>query len=410
LTVARAGASRYRRVVRPPVAVAAVAAVALLGLPAAARPSLSPLPIELLRAYAPLCAHAELALLESDGAGHATQTTIVAFAAAPPEKVHEVVAHPEAWPTFLRNVSRSEVHARPDGSIENTWRVELPIGHVDGAQELRFEPGPAGAIDGRALGPGKEGVLRWEFLPVDGGGTLMVFYAHQDPLRDVPLLGRMLRRNPAYESGMSLAAGLVLVKGVQAEATRRAAGMHARAPSPGRAPGFSPLLARGMVAVIREDDAGALVDVSVVERVAAPPSLMREIAASPETWPSFFSSVTHADVLRRDAAGIEYTMGVSAILLDVESTYRMNLVPGGVDTLAVGGDLRGARYRFDFAPADGGGTVAVYRGNSHLGGSSRILRAMFRFEPSFDHSANVGVGIIAMRAIAARAAELLHRH
>ena len=86
--------------------------------------------------------------------------------------------------------------------------------------------------------------------------------------------------------------------------------------------------------------------------------------------------------------------------------------------MALGGELRGARYRWDLSESPQAGasagaaigapptTTIVWRGNLNIGGSSSLVRAMFRIEPSFEHSANVAVGIASMRAMVRRAIDL----
>jgi hypothetical protein len=313
----------------------------------------------------------------------------------------------------MRNVSRStrEPAAAAAGAGEtflNRWRVELPIGHFDGVNETRTDGTPAGPIDVRAVGEGRTGVYRWLFLAADGGGTVLVHEGRFDGFRQSALLAKLLARNPTYEAGMALSAGLVMMKGVQGQAERLAREAKAVAARPtGRAPGFAALLDRGMLAIVRSDAAGALVDVSVVERVQAPLATLLGLLRAPERWPTFLPSVREVRVEERDAAGRDYRIAVEAVIVDVESTWRMNDVPGGVDCLALGGDVKGSRYRWDLSSRAGAGgaeeTVAVYRGNSHLRESSRILRAMFRFEPWFEHTANVTIGAIFMRAMTARA-------
>src|SRR5579883_832837 len=230
---------------------------------AVARSSPAPFPGELLAGYAPLLEREEMAVIESDARGRARQVTLLAWVPAPPSLVHDVVLHAEEYARFIHNVSRSTVERRPEGLV-NAWRVELPIGHFDGLDAIRPQPGPAAPIDVVALGPGKQGAIRWEFLPVAGGGTVIVHEAIHDALVDNFLLRRMLERNPTYEQAMALAASLVLVKGVEGEARRQAQAKGLDVgppPRSARTPGFAPLLGRGTVAVIRSDSSGGLVDV-----------------------------------------------------------------------------------------------------------------------------------------------------
>jgi hypothetical protein len=224
----------------------------------------------------------------------------------------------------------------------------------------------------------------------------------------------MLSRNPGYAAGFAISAALVLVKSIQVEAERIAAaappdggasGPSIRPPA-GRVPGFAGLLQRGTVAVIRTDAERRLVDVSVVARVPAAEERLLAVLRAPDSWPSFLSSVKECVVRSREPSGMEYRMAIDGVILDVDSVYKMQFLPHGVDVLAIDGDLRRARYRFDLSPTGPAATTAVYRGNAHLGEASTVLRMLFRHEPLFEHSANVAVGIIATRAMAWQAARL----
>lgn len=388
----------------------AVACLLLLhAMPAWARPVLRSLPAAVLLSYASVVRTGEIAIVETDSAGRALQITLLGYAAAPPPAVYALVADPLRYPRYVRNLTRSDVEHRPDGSMLNRWRLTFPIGSFDGTDEVRLISGGEGAASGtgavemRAVGEGKQGTTRWEFLPLPGGGTLVVNYGYYDPL-DNAFLRVMIGQDPALDAGFNLAGGLALVRGLLAEAGReaRASGLQLAAPSAGAAPDFGPLLARGTVAVVRTGGQGQLVDVSVVERVSAAAQHMQELVRAPENWPRFLHTVKRVDVTQRDPAGLEYDMTVAGFLIDVVTTFRMVFVPGGADTLAIGGAVKGARFRWDIRP-DPGGSVVVWRGNLHLTDTSRMLRAMLRIEPSFEHSANISMGLISVRSLAAQA-------
>ena len=61
------------------------------------------------------------------------------------------------------------------------------------------------------------------------------------------------------------------------------------------------------------------------------------------------------------------------------------------------------RFRWDLSADGPSATVALWRGNIHIADSSRLLRAMLRIEPSFEHSANISIGLVSVRSAAARA-------
>ena len=382
-----------------------VACLALVPLGAAADEALRPIPVETLRALGPTVARGDMALFELDAERRTRQLTLLAYTRAAPATVREVVVHPERWKGFIRNLSRSDVEKKDDGAVVVNWRVELPIGHFDGHDEMRVAGEAAGPVEVRSVGPGNAGRFRWEFIPVAGGGTLIVYYGHYDGFAQIGLLARMLARNPLYASGLALSEGLVLVKGVQAEAARREAeaarvsGGKLPALPTGSGPGFAPLLDRGTLAILRSDKAGSLVDISVVERIPRPLGPLLETLRSPETWPRATPSVKRCSVLARDPGGLDYRVDLDAIFMEINATMRLRFIPGGVDALCIDGDIKGSRYRWDLSSSGAGRTLAVYRGNAHLGEGSTLMRALFAFEPLFEHTGNVTVGIFTMRAM-----------
>lgn len=369
-----------------------------------------PLPAELLRRYAGTLPHGEIGLVESEADGRARQITLLGYAAAPPEVTRALVADPTLYPRYVRNLTRSEVEARPDGSLLNRWRLSYPIGSFDGTDEVRPLPGPLpgsggapGAVEVRSLGQGKEGLARWEFLPLPGGGTLVASYGYYDPL-DNAILRAMIGKDPQLDAGFNLAGGLAVLRALLAEAGRLARGRGLQvAPPPALRPDFAPLLQRGTVAIVRTDGDGRLVDVSVLERVAVPLERLRHLVREPETWPSFLRFISRVRVTGRDPRGVDFQTTVAGPLFDVVTDNRTNYTDSGADTMTLSGMMRGARFRFDLTPDGPGATVALWRGNIRLADSSRLLRAMLRIEPSFEHSANISVGLVSVRAAAARA-------
>ncbi len=366
-------------------------------------------PADKIADLAPLLVHGEIAAIETFPDGRPRQITLFAWTAAPPEIAHSVVGHPESYPSFVRNLSHMEVQTAPDGTVTDRWQVDLPIGHFNGGSRMRTEPGSTGAIEITSIT--NESHTRWEFLPATGGGTVIVEYMQfRAPVQNV-LLRKMLEKDPANETGMGLATGLLLEKSVAVEAARQAAAAGRKTPTPsGNGPGFQFLLERGEVAVIRSLPKGGLLDVSVVARIPVPVAEVLAVVRAPDHWKEFMPSVTAGEVTERDAAGIDYNLEVDGILLSVDTRYRMQFVPSGIDSLGVGGDLEGSRFRWDLSPTRDGGTLAVYRANHNLAASSFLLRAMINYEPLFEHGANVGVGVLAVSSVARRAVSMHHTH
>ena len=384
-------------------------ALALLALPALARAEGVVVPFDAakVRSLAPLLTQGEMAAIEVGQDGRPRQITLLAWSAAPPETALDVVAHPERYPQFVRNLSKSEITPRDDGSVDNTWQLELPIGHFSGSFNVRALPAEH-AVTFRSLA--QDSSSRWEFLPADGGGTVIVEYMRYAAPRQNILLRKLLEKDPANETGMGLAAGLVLMKSVATEAARRAHAAGAKVqPPPRGAPGFGFLLDRGAVAIIRSAPNGALADVSVVKRIDAPMERVLEVVRDMDRWPEFMPAVSKCKRLEASGDELTYQITVDGILLSIDTRYRAKLLARGVDFLGVGGDLTGSRFRWDLTP-EGSHTLAVYRANHKVGAGSFLLRALIKHEPLFEHGANVAVGIIAVDAVARRAAQPIGRN
>jgi ribosome-associated toxin RatA of RatAB toxin-antitoxin module len=376
---------------------------------------LQPFPALLLARYAPILLRSEIAIVETDGSGWARQITLLGYTPAPPAVVYQLVADPKLYPRYVRNMTRSDVEPQPDGALINRWKLSFPIGSFEGSDEIRPIPAApgaaAGAVEMRSLGAGKNGHTRWEFLRVEGGGTLVVNYGYYDPL-DVGILRVMIGKDPAVDAGFNLAGGLAVMRSLLGEAGRVAASQkgadasvkHSAAAA---APDLEPLLLRGTVAIVRSNPQGRLVDVSVVERIPRAAPLIADMVRAPEQWPNFLRMVRRVDVTQREPRGIEYDMTVAAPFMDLQTSFRMLFVPGGADSLAIGGAAKGARIRWDIRPdGRGAGSVAVWRGNLHIADTNRLLQAMLRIEPSFEHSANITVGLISVRSLARQASSV----
>lgn len=374
------------------------------------RPIVRPFAPKTLVGYAAALARGEMAVVETDAAGRAGQITLLGYAAAPPEVVRALVADPALYPRYIRNLTRSEVERRPDGALVNRWRLSYPIGSFEGADEVRplpasgAAPGEVGAVEIRSLGAGLYGTFRWEFLPAPGGGTVVVDAGFYDPL-DNAILRAMIGQDPALDAGFNLAGGLSVLRALlkEAGAAARAAGHRVDAPVAAGALDLQPLLSRGTLAILRTAADGRLVDVSVTARAPAAPGPLRALVRAPDLWPRLVRPIRRVLIRERDPDGMTLRMTVSALLFDVEADLRVHLFPEGADYLGVGGALRGARFRWDIQPDGPGGSVVVWRGNVHLGDSSSLVRTMFRIEPSFEHSANVSIGLISVRGLLAEA-------
>ncbi len=283
-------------------------AVALCAAPAAARVMpLEALPDDRLVALAPLLAHGDVALIESNKDGTMKQVTLMLFVAAAPETVHEVIARPSAYKSFVRNVSRSDWEPRDNGGVSH-WKLELPVSSFEMTNIYRFDPGPAAPVYVTSAEERDDATYRWEMLGAPGG-TVLVQYGYTDVKHSNALVRSFLKKMPVTEHGLALAAQLMLASAMRSEAEKRtAAGSLPERPKGEGGPGFGFLLERGQVAVIRSTPDGRLSDLSLLDRYYAPAARIAAALSDPSAWSRFVPGVDESVQHARAAGTAEATI------------------------------------------------------------------------------------------------------
>lgn len=394
------------------VAVAAAAVVALAPSSARARtprpPQPAPLeriPIETLRGLAPILRGGDLALIESGEKGALKQLTTISLAAAPPEVVHEVVAHPERYREFVRNTKECTVKQLPDGGLWHQYAVGYGIYTVDGRHQYTFGPPPEEGMPGviEMHDPDDGGVrhFRWELIPALGG-TLVVLYGYQQIPRD-NLLDRFLRAAPTLEHGLALITQMTLILAMKTRA-EELAGRPALAP--GKATGsYAPLLERGVVALFRTAG-GRLSDISLVARSSARPDVVTKVAGEPNAWSGFIPTVVRSTPVGMKEGVPAVEIEQSLPLVSWTSTLGFRADGKSVDLFGLGGDLKGGRMRWDVRPIAPSKTEIVLRAVMRYDVGSMIVRQLYKLEPFFEYGINVGLGLVLLEGVRGRAEAL----
>ena len=153
------------------------------------------------RTLGPILHGFDLVLVETSPDDRLRQVTSATLVAASPEAVREVVAHPERYAEFVRNMSRSDVKPLPGGSLDQTYSLNYGLFSARGRNRVDFLPPtaelPVGAIELYQVDANDH--YRWEFLPAaSGGGTIVnvepqVFDVYVDPYRTVDIRADLLR-------------------------------------------------------------------------------------------------------------------------------------------------------------------------------------------------------------------------
>jgi len=356
----------------------------LIALPLAVVAALTTWPHAELERLSPLAAHADLACIESNADGTMKQVTLLAWVPVPPALLRDVVVQSERYKEFIPNLSRSTREPLGDGRWQSRWRIELPVSSFEGTNVY--------SLDGDAIVVRGDGNARYryELLPV-GEGTLLVQYGYTDVKGSNAFVRTFVRRQPMMEHGLALSAQMMFVTAMRQEAIRRNGGKEVAAAT-GATPSFAPLLARGVVAVMRAGE------VSVLERIYAGEARVADAIMRAGEYASFVPGV---DKSYRRGDGVYVEMSVP--IATWASTWALRQEPHAVDGAALDGDLRGARFRWDLSARTAAETLAVYRVRQALDQSSVLLRKLFELQPSLKLGINVALGLVWTRAIRGRA-------
>jgi hypothetical protein len=181
------------------------------------------------------------------------------------------------------------------------------------------------------------------------------------------------------------------------------AGKKAKLPANGAAP-YEFLLERGTLALFRTAG-GRISDLSLVARTDARPETTLQVAGDPTQWSQFIPIIKRSTPLgtRDGMAGVE--MEQSAPLMSWTTTWAARAQGQSADLFAVGGDLHGARIRWDVRPL-GARTELVMRSILHYEQGSLVVKELYKLEPLFEYGIDVGFGLVTLDSVRWRAEAL----
>ncbi len=374
---------------------------------AEAKPApLQTLPADKLQALAPLLRSNDLALIESGDKGVMKQLTTVTLVAAPAAEVRDVVIHPERYGQFVRNMKESTVKPEPGGTLFHSYAINYTIYTVDGRHRYVFDKEGAGggppAVE--MYDPDSNGVrhYRWEFLPV-GSATLLVLYGFTVVPRD-GFMSKFLNQAPSLEYGLALIPQLTLALAVKERTVALRGGKREALPS-GDPGSYDFLLDRGTVALLRTA-AGRLSDISLIDRTTAKPDALVKVASEPIHWANFMPTIHRSTPLGnvQGMSGVELEQSLP--LMSWTSTFAYKSEPGAVDLFGVSGDLHGTRFRWDVRARDATHSELVLRAIQHYEQGSMVVHELYKLEPLFEYGVDVGLGLVQLQAVRARAEQL----
>jgi ribosome-associated toxin RatA of RatAB toxin-antitoxin module len=368
-------------------------------------------------AIAKVLARGELALVESNPDGSAAQIVFFSAMNAAPEKVYDVVIDVESYPKFMRSVVKNKIIRRQGEMFAYEWELDLPVFNLKGVRAMRGKRPEL--IEAKGVsGNFKESKERWELYPLDGGRrTLAVFYRSVDIESAGLIMKTMIKMEPSMEHGVNLAAGFVYVRDVRGqveglptpkirnergavpEFRRLAIGPDGLEPGQAKA-----LLQFGQLALIESNDDGSLRQVALLAAVGASKQTLASVVHQPAKYPEFIPNLAKQRVTEESKNHLKLEYEVEVPMVNLEGVSRMTIEDdGSVDVIAVDGDIKRGRWRWELYALGDKMTVPIHYAYSDVSETSWFVKKLIEKQPLFEHGIVVAASTVAVRAMKARA-------
>jgi ribosome-associated toxin RatA of RatAB toxin-antitoxin module len=367
---------------------------------------------------AKLAAQRELALIETLPSGECKQVVMFAVLDARPEKVWDVIMDVASYPKFIDTVVRIDVVQKAgETQVMFDWEIDIPFFNLEGRRKQRGKKPQFVEVRGMT-GHLKGSHEAWELFPIDGGKrTLVAFYRALDTDSGGVLLKTMIDLEPSMEQGANLATGFVHLR--QLEQHVESAPKSTYAARSGEVPPFSrlsldatgidlgklaKLLRHGQLALIESYPDGALKQVALLAEVNAPTEKMAKIVQDPAKYPEFIPNFAEQKVTPAGDGKLKMEWELEVPMVNLTGTSMMTIEKdGSVDVVAVEGDIKRGRWRWEFNPRPNGVTIPVHYAYSDVREASWVTKMIVDRQPLFEHGIVIASGTVAMHAMKARA-------
>ncbi len=347
----------------------------------------------------------DVSLIESTPNGKHGQITTFSFVNAPAELVWGVVAHPERYGDFVRNMEKCSVQKYADGSLEHSYSINYTITRVFGRHRYVFLPkessGSLPSIDMTEPEDGATRHYRWEFIPVPRG-TLLVLYGYTN-MPDEGLVNRLTSSVPSLEYGLALITQMTQQFAMKKRA-EQLAGIRTIPALNRTQGGYHFLLERGVVVLTRTQN-DRLSGLNLIDQARAKIETLLQIAGEPSAWSKFVPSIT---LSRNTGEGSPQKIELEQTLplMSWRTNYGVMLSRSSVDLMGLSGDLRDARIRWDFQSLADDKTQIVLRISQDFQRSSMVIRQLYKLEPLFEYGINVGMSLLLLWGVKWRAEQV----
>jgi ribosome-associated toxin RatA of RatAB toxin-antitoxin module len=336
---------------------------------------------------------------------------------AAPDKVWDVIMDVAAYPTFIDTVVRIDVAKKAGTQVMFDWEIDIPFFNLEGRRKqrgVRPKTVEVRGVSGHLMGSHEA----WELFPLEGGKkTLVAFYRALDVDTGGVLLKTMIDLEPSMDQGANLATGFVHLRQLKQHVEKLPKSTYAA--RSGAVPPFSrlaldargidlgklsKLLQHGQLALIESYPDGALKQVALMAEVNASSEKMAKIVQDPAKYPEFIPNFAEQKVTPQEDGKLKMEWELEVPMVNLTGTSMMTIEKdGSVDVVAVDGDIKRGRWRWEFNQRPNGMTIPVHYAYSDVRDSSWVTKMIVEKQPLFEHGIVIASGTVAMHAMKARA-------
>ncbi|HUT77771.1 MAG TPA: SRPBCC family protein [Polyangia bacterium] len=355
--------------------------------------------------------HDVVALVDSDQRGEPRAMTLAMRVAASRENTFKVFEDPENFYYISTLFKENKVLQEHGNTKAFSWASRHKLFSVVGRNTIAlFPPRRADVtVVDSSMGSGVFKVILHEDGP---DHTIVVVSGLLDVQTSEWLIRVLLGGNPAIRQAMNVAIGLVMIKGIADVALRYQKGQpldkHRTRGKAGGAPAplsqkellaLAPLLVRGQVVICDSHKGGRLRQITAVEVVEAPAADVFAAVGTPAGYSRLIKAIDKVEIHSNDGAVIDFSWNIGLSVFGLTSRNRMSKTENGVLVEASGGELDGAKWRWQIVPTAPNRTVVAYHGFANLRRSTSILEQTLRREPYLEHGLVAGSNMVMLGAI-----------
>ncbi|HEX2573995.1 MAG TPA: SRPBCC family protein [Polyangia bacterium] len=170
--------------------------------------------------------------------------------------------------------------------------------------------------------------------------------------------------------------------------------------------GMGPLLRNTDIALIESNPDGMMRQVTILSWVPASPQVVHDVVADFEHYPSFLRNMTRVAVTHNPDGTVDQEWVIDILVSRFSGHNRHFFRPDGAIDVEAFGPTERNRYRWEFHPAVGGGTVMVMYGFVDVIHSNSIIRSIVARIPQMEHGLGLSAQLVYVRGFHQRALQL----